>query len=191
MIIYFYYTNRKWGDSNYTKDECTALVFENNKLTGWGDEFYENMLRSSRTEAEQAVVMLLWRTGMHSSTLVSRPSKWFIRGDYIIWKRTKPGQTKSVILRAKVPRAELKLIEQCYTAGSRPTSQGILRRWLRAIGKRAGYAEQAVSPLTFRHSRAVYLLDRGMPVHRVAAVLGCSYTTLEKHYAQLEAERLV
>ncbi|GAG70373.1 unnamed protein product, partial [marine sediment metagenome] len=72
-----------------------------------------------------------------------------------------------------------------------PTNGSTLRRWVRTIGDRAGYAEQAVSPLTFRHSRAVWLLDNNMPVHRVAAVLGCSYTTLEKHYAQLEAERLV
>ncbi|GAH10001.1 unnamed protein product, partial [marine sediment metagenome] len=63
--------------------------------------------------------------------------------------------------------------------------------WLRRIGDRAGYTEQAVSPLTFRHSRAVWLLDNGMRVHRVAALLGCSYGVLEKHYAQLEAERLV
>jgi hypothetical protein len=46
--IFFYYTkkrridSRRWvDDSSITKDECTPLVFENGKLTGWGDEFYQ------------------------------------------------------------------------------------------------------------------------------------------------------
>lgn len=41
MVIFFYYTQRKWSDGNTTKDECTPVVFENGKLVGWGSEFYE------------------------------------------------------------------------------------------------------------------------------------------------------
>jgi outer membrane protein assembly factor BamE (lipoprotein component of BamABCDE complex) len=40
--IWFYYTERKWADGSYTKDEMTPLVFHEGKLSGWGDEFYEN-----------------------------------------------------------------------------------------------------------------------------------------------------
>ncbi|GAJ23634.1 unnamed protein product, partial [marine sediment metagenome] len=57
------------------------------------------------------------------------------------------------------------------------------------ISIRAGYAP--LCPLTLRHSRAVWLLDSGLQVHRVASLLGCSYEVLEKHYAQIEAARLV
>jgi site-specific recombinase XerD len=56
------------------------------------------------------------------------------------------------------------------------------------IGERAGYS--GISPLTLRHSRAIYLLDSGIPVHRTAALLGCSYEVLERHYAQIEEARL-
>lgn len=41
VIILFYYTQRKWADGSETKDECTPIVFENDELVGWGDEFYK------------------------------------------------------------------------------------------------------------------------------------------------------
>ena len=150
-----------------------------------GEEFYAKMLQQCRSDAERAVVMLLWRTGMHSSTLCS--GEWAQTGTIIHWQRTK----NSKWLRATVSISEASVIEQCVIAGSLPVNQNILRRWLARIGARAGYAEQRVSPLTFRHSRAVWLMDQGMPGHRVAAMLGCSFAVLEKHYAQLEASRLV
>ena len=37
----FYYTDPKWSDGNITSDECTPLVFEKDKLIGWGQEFYK------------------------------------------------------------------------------------------------------------------------------------------------------
>ena len=45
LVILFYYTNRKWADGNFTKDECIPIVFKNGKLIGWGDEFYQNILK--------------------------------------------------------------------------------------------------------------------------------------------------
>ena len=160
-----------------------------------GEEFYERMLQSSRSDEERSVVMLLWRTGMHSSTLVEQSFKLKGKqgyGHYCLWRRPK----NKVWLRAKVPGLETRLIRRCIAAGSLPASQGILRRWLRRIGDRAGYAEQAVSPLTFRHSRAVYLLDgdekagrKPMPMFRVAKRMGCSVSVLEGHYAVIEDER--
>jgi outer membrane protein assembly factor BamE (lipoprotein component of BamABCDE complex) len=41
-VILFYYTQRKRGDGNKTKDEMTPVVFEYGRLVGWGDEFYES-----------------------------------------------------------------------------------------------------------------------------------------------------
>ncbi len=40
--VLFYYTDPKWSDGNVTHDECTPLVFENDKLIGWGVEFYKD-----------------------------------------------------------------------------------------------------------------------------------------------------
>jgi len=44
VVILFYYTQRKWQDGNYTKDECTPIVFEESKLVGWGDQFYKSKI---------------------------------------------------------------------------------------------------------------------------------------------------
>ncbi|OGV47790.1 MAG: hypothetical protein A2X49_08375 [Lentisphaerae bacterium GWF2_52_8] len=39
--IWFYYTNPKWSDGAVTRDECTPLVFENDRLAGWGSDYYK------------------------------------------------------------------------------------------------------------------------------------------------------
>lgn len=36
--LLFYRTQRKHGDGQTSKDETTVLVFENNKLIGWGND---------------------------------------------------------------------------------------------------------------------------------------------------------
>lgn len=38
--ILFYRTQRSAEDGITTKDECTPLVFKNNRLVGWGDSAY-------------------------------------------------------------------------------------------------------------------------------------------------------
>ncbi|WP_025819952.1 DUF3192 domain-containing protein [Shewanella marina] len=43
MKILFYRTQWQHGDGQTTKDECTALIFENGNLMGWGDTAYQQM----------------------------------------------------------------------------------------------------------------------------------------------------
>lgn len=38
--VLFYRTDHRRSDGMTTKDECTPLVFENGKLTGWGEKAY-------------------------------------------------------------------------------------------------------------------------------------------------------
>lgn len=47
--VLFYYTNRKWGDGNDTRDETTPLVFVNNELVGWGDTFLQAVISGEAT----------------------------------------------------------------------------------------------------------------------------------------------
>ena len=148
------------------------------------EEFYHALLQNARTEPESAVIMLLWRTGMHASTLCEH--KWTINwiGE-VDWHRPKTGKP----LRATVNKSECAIITRCVFAGLLPTAQRTLRRWVARIGERAGIA--GCCPLMLRHSRAIYLLDAGIGLNRVAHLLGCSWAVLEKHYAQIEAARLV
>ncbi|HRR06782.1 MAG TPA: DUF3192 domain-containing protein, partial [Victivallales bacterium] len=39
--VLFYYDGAKWFDGSITSDECFPLVFEDGKLIGWGQDFYQ------------------------------------------------------------------------------------------------------------------------------------------------------
>ncbi|MEH8020095.1 MULTISPECIES: DUF3192 domain-containing protein [Rheinheimera] len=39
--VLFYRTHHVKSDGKTTKDECTALIFKQNKLVGWGDKAYQ------------------------------------------------------------------------------------------------------------------------------------------------------
>ena len=41
LMIAYYYTHHQKFDGKITKDECTPVVIKNEKLIGWGDEFYQ------------------------------------------------------------------------------------------------------------------------------------------------------
>ncbi|MHC5059069.1 MAG: tyrosine-type recombinase/integrase [Planctomycetota bacterium] len=153
------------------------------------EEFYEALLRACRRDRERASVMLLWRTGMHASTLVEQTFNITLEEGYVHWDRPKFHGKKTRHLRAAMPSNEITILRRCIKQGNLPSTQRALRYRLNRIACRAGY--EGITPLTLRHSRAIYLLDEGMPSFRVAAMLGCSWRTLEKHYAQIEAARLV
>lgn len=40
MVILYYYTRTNRFNGKVTKDECTPAVIKNEKLIGWGDDFY-------------------------------------------------------------------------------------------------------------------------------------------------------
>ena len=37
--VWHYFVRINWYDGLYTRDECMPLVFKDNKLIGWGNEF--------------------------------------------------------------------------------------------------------------------------------------------------------
>jgi len=37
--VWYYYTQRRWADGAATRDECTPVVFENDRVVGWGVDF--------------------------------------------------------------------------------------------------------------------------------------------------------
>lgn len=39
--VLFYRTHHVKSDGKTTKDECTPLIFKDNRLTGWGDKAYQ------------------------------------------------------------------------------------------------------------------------------------------------------
>jgi outer membrane protein assembly factor BamE (lipoprotein component of BamABCDE complex) len=37
--VWYYFVRINWYDGLYTRDECMPLVFKDDKLTGWGNEY--------------------------------------------------------------------------------------------------------------------------------------------------------
>jgi outer membrane protein assembly factor BamE (lipoprotein component of BamABCDE complex) len=48
LVIAYYYTHHQKFDGQITKDECTPVVIKNEKLIGWGDEFYQWIQRREK-----------------------------------------------------------------------------------------------------------------------------------------------
>jgi len=42
-VVLFYRTQHEHSDGETSKDECTALIFNNGLLTGWGDKAYRQL----------------------------------------------------------------------------------------------------------------------------------------------------
>ncbi len=49
MLVLFYRTHHKKGDGKTTKDECTPLLFIDNKLVAWGEDTYQQYLSAEIT----------------------------------------------------------------------------------------------------------------------------------------------
>lgn len=41
--VWYYYVNTQWYDGRTTEDECIPLVFKNDKLSGWGWDYFEKV----------------------------------------------------------------------------------------------------------------------------------------------------
>ena len=103
------------------------------------EEFYNALLQNARTEPESAIIMLLWRTGMHASTLCERVFVLAKDGS-VAWQRPEKGVKDRPTLFARLTLPETRHVERCLDAGSLPTAQRTLRRWVARIGERAGIA---------------------------------------------------
>lgn len=45
LLVYFYYTDRKAADGAITDDELTPVVFDNDRLIGWGWSFLDSSIQ--------------------------------------------------------------------------------------------------------------------------------------------------
>lgn len=50
LTVLFYRTHRKNSDGETTRDECTPLLFRDNKLVAWGTDTYEQYLSSETAD---------------------------------------------------------------------------------------------------------------------------------------------
>jgi hypothetical protein len=127
-------------------------------------------------------VTILRRTGMHPSSLVELRAANVV-GGVLAWTRPKTGKR----LRAKVD-PELAAALAIQFAGG-PRTYIRLYQMVRQVGVHANV--RGLSPMTFRHSRAVNLLNANVSPIKVAQVLGCSMSVLLRHYGVMTDDELL
>lgn len=151
-------------------------------------DFYLKMRGAASTLMERGTVVILELTGMHVKSLCSlTPAHLRKEGKYhyLYWERPQKGKrSKEGSLRRRIPKEDLSLVSEWLSSCT-----GKSDRWYRYlvedVGERAGF--ENVSPNTYRHQRAVLLVER-RGVRYAASQIGCSYKTLEKHYLKWDPE---
>ena len=130
----------------------------------------------------QKVILLLRYTGMHVSVL-ARPNKYALRveGMDIVWNRTKK-QGKMAHTSIPISRYitfDVKGYIEQLKHRARRRSRQYFYALVRDIGERAGIND--LSPMSFRHTLAVAMLDDGYPEPFVCQTLNCSRATMETY----------
>ena len=129
-----------------------------------------------------ATVTVYRRTGMHGSSLCGlRPSS--VSGGVLSWTRPKTGRRMAIRVDAELGTA----LAVLFAEG--PRSYDLYYHRVRQAGRHAGV--RGLSPMTFRHTRAVSLLVRGVSPVKVCQVLGCSMEVLLRHYGVMSDEELL
>jgi integrase len=121
-------------------------------------------------------------TGMHLQSLVEL-NEGAVQGDLLRWRRPKT----DLICRARLTPELALAVSMRLKAG--PKSGWSYWREVRAVGVDAGVP--SLSPLTFRHTRAVELIRKGVHPLAICGVMGCSMRTLERHYGVLPDDQLL
>lgn len=162
-----------------TKVLWAASVYDSSE---WKGKTY----KTPQGEVGEAVstVLMLRHTGMHISVL-AEPDRWCLRTDesdgkrVIVWSRPKKsdveGYTSIPIAKEITFDVDEYIAERKRRKKSRHTRQ-YYHALVKRIGALAGIPE--LSPMSFRHTIAVDLLERGAPEVLVMQILNCSRRTL-------------
>jgi len=129
-----------------------------------------------------ATITILRRTGMHGSSLCDlRESS--VGAGVLSWTRPKTGRRMAIRVDGELAAA----LAIAFKEG--PRSYDAYYKRVRQAGRHAGI--RGLSPMTFRHTRAVNLLLRGVSPVKVCQVLGCSMSVLLRHYGVMSDDELL
>ena len=158
------------------------------------DDEYDRILQAATRRGEEArrIVLILRWTGMHVSVLAD-PIKYDLHveregdGDYFVWKRTKKSKDKEARTDIKIHssidfdvREYIKeLVQRRKARNKRRISRQYFYDVVRDVGERAGIPD--VSPMSFRHTLGVWMLNNGYPESFVQQKLNCSTAVLKTY----------
>ena len=142
------------------------------------EEEFNRVLESCDGESERRLVLVLRYTGAHISNFIKFDGSNLKEDDeFIQWDRVKTGMT------VKIPTHKaLKPFIRAFLENKRPKTRQYYNDILNAIGRRAGVV---ISPLRFRHTFAVDLLNKGFKVNEVMEAMGVTNPKTIMRYLRL------
>ncbi len=143
---------------------------------------FNKILKNCKTDFEKQTVLILRYTGMHISVLV-RANEEFIKGKYIQWYRPKTGNLVRIPIHPK-----LKKFLKEYLKTNRPSYREYYWHLIKDIGKRSGLPE--LSPMTFRHTFGVSLLDEQYSMTQVQKMMGVTNLGVITRYTQYSDKQM-
>ena len=154
-------------------------------------DFILKMLGACINDEQRALIFILWASGMHiSSAIKLEPKNLVTEGEkyYLEWIRPKTNKT----LRIEIEKDYITLVRSFLEIRKRSRIHYFLL--IRHIGRRAGY--DAISPMTFRHTRCVRALMKieeggeGYGLFEVPHLMGTTPDVVARNYSQIPREEL-
>jgi integrase/recombinase XerD len=157
----------------------------------------EEGVKARRTEA---IVELLYATGLRVSELCGLPVAAFARGRSTLVVRGKGNKERMIPLGLPALRAveawmaarEPKTSRWLFPAGAgaKPISRNVVSGLLKKLAADAGVAPSSLSPHVLRHSFASHLLAGGADLRSVQQMLGHADIATTEIYTHVQEERL-
>jgi len=151
------------------------------------DKQFDKILEVATRLSDNArkIVLLLRYTGMHISVLCK--PKYELQevkrnGDvYVVWKRTKKDgkEAHTEILKSKYIDFDIGEYAREVQGRKRKRSRQYFHALVRRIGLKAGLSD--LSPMTFRHTLGIDMIERGVPRDAVRNILNCSERVLRTY----------
>lgn len=143
---------------------------------------FNKILKNCDNEFEKQTILILRYTGMHISVLC-KLDKECIKGKYIQWYRPKTGKLVRIPMHPKIKNIVKKFIES-REYNYREYYWALVKN----IGKRSGFPE--LSPMTFRHTFGVSLLDQGYSMTQVQKMMGVTNLGVITRYTQYSDKQM-
>lgn len=129
----------------------------------------KRVLEACRNSFEKQTVLVLLDTGIHVS-LLPLLTKDNVKGGRITWKRTKK-KGADAIVSVPISKRISPFIEK-YVQLEKPKDRWFYWDMVKKIGRRAGIDD--LSPLSFRHTFGVRMLEMGLKIPEVQRYMGVS-----------------
>jgi len=135
------------------------------------------IISKCKNPIEKQTILILRYTGMHVSVLCEA-DKSFIKGKFLQWYRPKTGRLVRIPIHPKIKP----FLKDYLESGERYRYRQYYNNMIKEIGNRAKI--EGLSPMSFRHTFGVSLLDEGYAIPQVQKMMGVTNLNVIMRYTQ-------